>query len=145
MKVVLIFLGCCFGLRGSKEHTMLAIDNVAQGWYAKDHPHYGGQEWWGLTGLTDKTLKLSTRNHHVRDQRELGRFPVLDELAMDIGGCIKGYTAKVQAVAIPKGQEQCRQLHRRISARGDTFENHPLGHNVSLATSLATSSKLARR
>ena len=85
MKMVVI-LGSCYGLRGSKESSSLTQDNVAAGKYPNSYQGFPGVEWYGLTGLSDKTLQLSFSNHHLRDTEDFMKRPILpDNLSCDVG------------------------------------------------------------
>ena len=131
MKVLLIF-GCLFGLRGNQEHTMLTLDNIGNGIYPDSHHAFAGKKWWGLQNICDKTLKINLGNFYARDEKELGRFPVMPDLDEDMGGTIMRWVEKLKAApgSSKKKKPTTNRLYRRIAPDGKSFENRPMGHET---------------
>lgn len=132
MKLIVIF-GSLFGFRGNKEYINLKRCNLVTGVYPDNHDCFGGMTWWGLDGLSDKTLKLSLKNPYVRDQSELLRYPVVPQYPeKDIGGSIGRFVAKLDKSNqdVKMGHFlQCR-VFRRISKDGNGFTSAPKGKNA---------------
>ena len=131
MKVLLIF-GCLFGLRGNQEHTMLTTDNIGSGTYPDSHHAFAGMDWWGLQNICDKTFRINLSNFYARNEKDLGRFPVMPDLNEDMGGTIMRWMEKLKAApkSTKKNKPITNRIYRRISPDGKSFENRPMGHET---------------
>ena len=116
MKVMIIF-GCLFGFRGNKEYVNLKRCNIVTGIYPDNHASFPGWTWWGLDGLSDKTLKLSLKNPYVRDQGELLKYPVVpNHPDKDIGGCIARLATKLDECLVTKGTHLNARVFRTVGS-----------------------------
>ena len=126
--------GIMFGFRGSDEHTNLEVRNITRGDFASGHP-YAGYEYYGIEGLTDKTLKLTSFNSHVRDNTDYMRLPVMDDdpTSSDLPGSFKRFLTKLAPGQI---RIYCKVLPPSLRSKDGPYENqffypnNPLGRNT---------------
>ena len=74
MQLMLIVYGAYYGFRGLGEHTNLQRSNITKGVFEGSH-EWGGEEYWGLQNMADKTHRLSTTNTTLRMEVQ-PRIPV---------------------------------------------------------------------
>ena len=89
-------MGCLFGFHINMEHINLQVKHISFGKFPAKHP-YSGYNYYGITGITDKTCKLGVHTDYVRDTKDCMRIPVLDDdpTSNDLGGLIGRYMSKM--------------------------------------------------
>ena len=92
MKILFGLGGQC-GFRG-EEYVILLLMHLCSGIFEVGHP-LEGLEWYGFSGFTDKTCKLTYNNPHVRTDEKFMRFPVLENDPSSLGAAIKRLLPKL--------------------------------------------------
>jgi len=93
-----ILMGCggLMGFRGNSEYHSTHIHNIERGEFPPDHP-WRGFDWYGITGFTDKTNKLSIHKSHARlSSNESMRVPIMGDglKTNDWGGSLDRFLKK---------------------------------------------------
>ena len=95
---LLMGLGIQAAFRGSKEHTLLSIQQFSKGVYPSDFedPALAGRDYISIDYMNnaDKTHKLTVNNSYSRNTGPQWRFPVLPEDPNSLGASIERYLNK---------------------------------------------------
>lgn len=94
-KKLIGIMGTHFGLRGRGEHADLRKCNVIMGKF-EPSSRFKNHDFIGLTGLLDKTTKVSATNDYARKSNNNMRLPIIDpEDPRDPGAIFKRYVDKM--------------------------------------------------
>ena len=86
-------MGTQLGLRGG-EYATLEVRQLTHDVFEEGHP-CAGMKWFGLSGIQDKTMVLSSSNDYVRCDEEFMRSPVIPGDGKCLGGIIERYLPKI--------------------------------------------------
>ena len=86
-------LGTQLGLRGG-EYVLIEVAQITHGIFEDGHP-LAGMKWFGLRGISDKTIVLSATNNHLRCDDDFMRSPAIPGDFRCLGGIIERYLPKI--------------------------------------------------
>ena len=78
MMKVLFSCGCIFGFCGSKEHTSMEVNKIEHNTFPTGYP-WARFEYYGITGMFDKTHQISVNNPHPRNTKQIMRIPIVSD------------------------------------------------------------------
>ena len=93
-QLVMMICGMYFGTRGREEVAYLLVSQIIQGWF-EESSEYKGYRYIGISGMPDKSKKVTPTNSTARDTSKTMRIPILDiNSKTDPGAIFKRYVDK---------------------------------------------------
>ena len=128
---VAIIMGLFFGFRGQNEHRNLKSSHFKSGVYPPNHCLFPNCKYTALICIpNDKKRSLSLKSLYVRENAdELGMFPHLSDMSIDVGGALHRYLMKLpNNTSSFQGDRDTFYCHLKVGRGGQLFfQNTYLG------------------
>ncbi len=132
-KKTLLVMGINFAMRGLTEHAYCQLAQLVEEKYEASHP-LAGRDCIKLTGLTDKSHKITSTRPITRDTKNANRIPFDINDMNSPGGSIvrlkrKAAPGQVRLYTYPLTDSQKRTYLRNNMPNVETQANKPIGVN----------------